>query len=174
MGFVNIFIFNAPIYGDIYGVNCGENNEACQGVHARQPDSGAEEADGEEVFESDAEEEEVEDPASDFESNTDPNEESSDEVDERDELLPDLMPIPLPVLVPEQSLYGYRFGPDDDQICRDGFLAIENMHQETLDDDAENKAELESLYNSILSAFENSGMQIVNNSDFLIWLLSFS
>ena len=66
------------------------------------------------------------------------------------------------------------FGSEDDQICRDGFLELENMHQETLDNDAENRAELESLYNRILSAFENSGMQIVNNSDFLIWLLSFS
>ena len=66
------------------------------------------------------------------------------------------------------------FGSEDDQICRDGFLELENMHQETLDVDAENRAELESLYNRILSAFENSGMQIVNNSDFLIWLLSFS
>ena len=48
------------------------------------------------------------------------------------------------------------------------------MHLEALINQAGNAEELDSMYNSILSAFENSGMQIVNNSDFLIWLLSFS
>ena len=48
------------------------------------------------------------------------------------------------------------------------------MHQEALAAMAENAAELDSLYNSILSAFENSGMQIVDNTDFLVWLLSFN
>ena len=95
MGFVNIFIFNAPIYGDIYGVNCGENNEACQGMHARQPDSGAEEAGGEEVIDSDADEDNEREPASDS-----PDEEIVDEKPEP-EPLPVPMPDPLPVLVPE-------------------------------------------------------------------------
>ena len=48
------------------------------------------------------------------------------------------------------------------------------MHLEALINQAGNAEELDSLYNSILSAFENSGMQIVDNRDFLVWLLSFS
>ena len=43
------------------------------------------------------------------------------------EPLPEPVPEPLPEPVPEPepeqySLYGYKFEPEDDQICRDGFL----------------------------------------------------
>ena len=45
---------------------------------------------------------------------------------------------------------------------------------DTLAGDADNKAELDSLYSDIRSAFEMSNMQIVDNPEFLAWVLAFS
>lgn len=86
----------------------------------------------------------------------------------------DEKPEPEPVLVPEFSLYDYEFQPEDDQICRDLFLELESLHMDTLANDEENKAELDSLYSDIRSAFEMSNMQIVDNPEFLAWVLAFS
>ena len=85
LGFINIFIFNAPIYGDIYGVSNTDlcENGLCQKIEERPTDG--EDSGGEEI--------------------SNENEHSgSDETTEVD-------PPPIESLTPEVSLLGYFFTP---------------------------------------------------------------
>ena len=96
LGFVNIFIFNAPVYGDIYGVAdgilCADGNlEACQKIEGISTNPEPESDSGEE-----SESEVVVDPEPIYPTETE--------------------------LTPEISTLGYYFTPFDDQECRDNFL----------------------------------------------------
>ena len=110
LGFVNIFIFNAPIYGDIYGVAdgilCADGNlEACHKIEGNPTEP---------------------EPA------TEPEPETDSGNDPVTEVIVDPLPVEPtePELTPETSTLGYYFTPFDDQECRDNFLMLEQMYQD--------------------------------------------
>ena len=107
-GFVNIFIFNAPVYGDIHGVAdgilCSDGNlEACHKIEGkpREPE---------------------------------PESDSGNESDT--EVIHVVDPLPIkptgPDLTPETSTLGYYFTPFDDQECRDNFIELEQWYQDSV------------------------------------------
>ena len=118
LGFVNIFIFNAPVYGDIYGVAdgilCADGNlEACEKIEGNP--TGPE-------------------PATDSGNEID----SGDETDSGNHSVTEVIVDPLPMkptgpeLTPETSTLGYYFTPFDDQECRDNFLELEQWYQDSV------------------------------------------
>ena len=106
---MNIFIFNKPVYGDIYGVAdgilCADGNlEACHKIEGKPTEP---------------------EPL--------PEPDSGDESDSQ-VIIIDPLPVEItePELTPETSTLGYFFTPFDDQECRDNFLELEQWYQDSV------------------------------------------
>ena len=86
LGFINIFIFNAPIYGDIYGVSNSDlcENGLCQKMEVSQTDG-------------------------DDSGNGDSSEENGNTGNQGPDIIVELNPTD--PLTPEESLLGYFFTP---------------------------------------------------------------
>ena len=77
-------------------------------------------------------------------------------------------------MTPETSTLGYFFTPFDDQECRDNFLELEQWYQNSVVELENDEAEEDTLLSNIIVAFERANMSIVDNADFIQWLLNFN
>ena len=77
-------------------------------------------------------------------------------------------------MTPETSTLGYFFTPFDDQECRDNFLELEQWYQNSVVELENDEAEEDTLLSNIIVAFERANMSIVDNADFIKWLLNFN